>query len=135
MIMGSTYVDAERSQWNVMRLRKPNEIGGLVRERREDLGWSQSELAEKAGVSRQWISLVERGKVSVDLDLVFQTLRILGFDLHAELRQRDPASHSEESVAGLTHKPGRTPLTAGGSRLGRSGRRGSDHPDSRQDDE
>lgn len=121
MIMVTRSFAYDHSHCIAMRLRKPNDISGLIRERREELGWSQTDLAERANVSRQWISLVERGKARVDLDLVFQTLRTLGYELHAELPDRDRPRKMDEVVV---HKPGRTTLTAGGAPLGRSGRRG-----------
>jgi transcriptional regulator with XRE-family HTH domain len=36
-------------------------FGKKVRDRREEEGWSQEELAEKAGISRNYLSQIERG--------------------------------------------------------------------------
>lgn len=38
-------------------------MGYKIRERREELRMSQEELAEKAGISRQTIHLIESGKL------------------------------------------------------------------------
>lgn len=38
-------------------------MGYKIKERREELKMSQEELAEKAGVTRQTISLIETGRV------------------------------------------------------------------------
>jgi transcriptional regulator with XRE-family HTH domain len=38
-------------------------IGARVREAREELGWSQRELARRAGLSCMALSYIERGKV------------------------------------------------------------------------
>jgi hypothetical protein len=64
------------------------------------------------------------GKVSVDLDLVFDTMEMLGYELHARIRREGP-TEIEEAVAALTHKPGRTKLTAGGAPLRKAGWRRS----------
>jgi HTH-type transcriptional regulator/antitoxin HipB len=51
------------------------DLAAAVRGRRHDLGLSQANLAERAGVSRVWIATVEAGKRSVNFGLV---LRLLG---------------------------------------------------------
>lgn len=38
-------------------------MGYKIKERREELRMSQEELSEKAGVTRQTISLIETGKI------------------------------------------------------------------------
>lgn len=38
-----------------MRIRTPVDLGALIRERRKALRLDQKTLAEKVGVSRQWI--------------------------------------------------------------------------------
>jgi transcriptional regulator with XRE-family HTH domain len=40
-------------------------IGGLIRDRRKALGWSQTELAERMGWAQTYLSRVERGEVDV----------------------------------------------------------------------
>jgi len=37
-------------------------VGGLIRAKRVELGWSQEELAHQAGRHRTYISSVERGR-------------------------------------------------------------------------
>ncbi len=49
-----------------------------VRERREDLGMSQTMLAERIGTTRHWISYLERGKRTAGIGMVLDTLRALG---------------------------------------------------------
>ncbi len=68
------------------RARTVRELGGLVRERREALGWSQQALAERAGTSREWVVRLEGGKPSVRMDRVFDVLGAL--DLVVELAER-----------------------------------------------
>jgi transcriptional regulator with XRE-family HTH domain len=43
-------------------------IGSVLRQKREKLGISQEELAERAGVDRTYISILERGLKSPTLE-------------------------------------------------------------------
>ena len=48
------------------------QVGYHIRVRRAVLEMSQSELAEKVGISQGFLSLLEQGKRSLDLDLLEQ---------------------------------------------------------------
>lgn len=61
-----------------MKVRSPRDLASVVRARRHELGWSQEQLAQQVGVSRWWVSALERGKVSAHLALVLRTLQALG---------------------------------------------------------
>lgn len=61
----------------------PRSLGLLVRQRRREIGWSQSRLAEAAEVSRPWISELESGKSTAELGLVFSVFQALGLQLNA----------------------------------------------------
>jgi putative transcriptional regulator len=43
-----------------------------VRERRTDAGWTQQDLAERLGVSRQTVNAIETGKYDPSLPLAFK---------------------------------------------------------------
>lgn len=47
-----------------------------LRERRAERGWSQGDLGEKLGVSRQTINAIETEKYSPSLDLAFRIARL-----------------------------------------------------------
>ena len=47
-----------------------------VRERREAMGWSQAELAERLAVSRQTVNAIETGKYDPSLPLAFKLARL-----------------------------------------------------------
>jgi y4mF family transcriptional regulator len=64
-----------------MRIRRPGDLGPLVHARRRSLGWSQARLAALAGVGRQWLVEVERGKREAPIGLVIKTLGALGYAL------------------------------------------------------
>lgn len=66
-----------------MRVRSPREIGLLIRERRRERGWDQQTLADRIGASRLWISEMENGKRSVQLDMVLRALAAVDLDLDA----------------------------------------------------
>jgi HTH-type transcriptional regulator/antitoxin HipB len=58
-----------------VKIRTASELGLLLRERRRELGLRQEELADRIGVSRQWVGKVEKGKQRADAGLV---LRVIG---------------------------------------------------------
>jgi HTH-type transcriptional regulator/antitoxin HipB len=64
-----------------MRVRTPIDLGALIRERRKALRFDQKTLAEKVGVSRQWIVDVEQGKPGLEIGLVLRTADALGIVL------------------------------------------------------
>ena len=64
-----------------MRIRTAVDIGALIRDRRTKLGLKQQDLADKAGVSRQWLIEVEKGKPRAELGLVLRTIEALGISL------------------------------------------------------
>lgn len=68
-----------------MRIKTADVLGELVRDQRKQRGWSQSQLAEKVGVSRLWVGQFENGKETVELGLVLKTLRALDLSLEANL--------------------------------------------------
>lgn len=64
-----------------MKIRTAPELGAAIRERRRMLKLAQTDLAQRVGVSRQWIIEVEKGKPRAEIGLVLRTLEILGIDL------------------------------------------------------
>lgn len=49
-----------------------------LRELRAARGWSQADLAERLGVSRQSVNAVETGKYDPSLPLAFRIARLFG---------------------------------------------------------
>ncbi|MBS67444.1 MAG: transcriptional regulator [Pseudomonas sp.] len=47
-----------------------------VRERRTERNWSQAELGEKLGVSRQTVNAIETGRYDPSLPLAFKIARL-----------------------------------------------------------
>ena len=54
------------------------QLAAVVRRLRKGRDWSQSELAEAAGVSRVFISQLENGKARAEVRLVLAVLQALG---------------------------------------------------------
>ena len=75
-----------------MRIRTPLDLGLVIRDRRRKLGLSQTELARKVGVGRQWIVAIERGKSRAELGLVLRTFSALGLSITSETDNRPPRS-------------------------------------------
>jgi HTH-type transcriptional regulator/antitoxin HipB len=73
-----------------MRIKTADTLGELVRDQRKHRGWSQTQLAEKVGVSRLWISQLENGKESVEFGLVLKTIRALDLQLDAFKQTKNP---------------------------------------------
>jgi HTH-type transcriptional regulator/antitoxin HipB len=82
----------------IVRIRNPAELGGLIRNRRRQLGIEQSALADKVGVSRQWIIEIEKGKPRAAIGLVLRTLTALDICLDA---QTDTARKPKYSTAAI----------------------------------
>ena len=53
-------------------------VKSRLRELRAERSWSQGELAEKLGVSRQTVNAIETGKYDPSLPLAFRIARLFG---------------------------------------------------------
>lgn len=56
---------------------RSDSVGGRIARFRKERGWSQSELAEKIGVSQALLSAYELGKARISADLVVQAAQAL----------------------------------------------------------
>jgi putative transcriptional regulator len=54
-----------------------------LRELRADRGWSQADLAERLGVSRQSVNAIETGKFDPSLPLAFKLARVFELPIAA----------------------------------------------------
>jgi transcriptional regulator with XRE-family HTH domain len=113
-----------------MLARWPEDLGNVARQRRQDLGLSQEELAGRAGVTRQWLTRFETAKGDAALSKVMRVLREL--DLHLEIETKRSrgagpdatrvggmSSAGDESVSALLARIGQEPT----SRIASSGSR------------
>lgn len=70
-----------------MKINNSSSLGQLIRERRKELNYTQGYLAEFTGLSVTFISDVERGKKTAEIEKVLQLLHILGMDVFIERRE------------------------------------------------
>lgn len=66
------------------------DLASLARGRRRDLRLTQAELAERMGVSRQWVAGFEAGKPGAGLNLVIRLLDAL--DLRLAVNEEEEES-------------------------------------------
>jgi transcriptional regulator with XRE-family HTH domain len=71
-------------------------LGRAVRSLREEIGMSQTTLAEKTGVSASWISRIEQG----DVDPTWATMRQLASGLGVSLESLAEAAERFEESSG-----------------------------------
>ena len=95
-------------------LRSVTDVSAVIHDARRALGLSQRELAERVGVSRQWVVEIEGGKSRAELGLVLRTLDALGVRLVVDDgSERSPAIASLVTGADidalLDRAKGRTP--------------------------
>lgn len=67
-------------------LDSPEAIGRLVRSRRQELGLTQGDVAGVARTGVRFISELEAGKHSVQLDTLLRVLEAIGLTLFAKSR-------------------------------------------------
>ena len=93
----SAYADIMATQINSIR-----DLVAAVRGRRKSLGWTQSELANRAHVSRQWISEFEAGKPTAELGLTIRLLDALDLRLTVDTgEERHPAREQSAMTVDL----------------------------------
>ena len=77
------------------QLRSPGQIGRILRERRVELGFSQGEAARRAGVSRPWLSAVENGKTSPQINELLRIAHALGLAWELAPRRMTPIEQAD----------------------------------------
>lgn len=69
-----------------MKITNSNDLGKSIRKRRKELGYTQQFLADFTGLSVTFISQVERGKTTAEIEKIIQLINILGLDMLVEER-------------------------------------------------
>ncbi|RMC33723.1 helix-turn-helix domain-containing protein [Paracoccus alkanivorans] len=65
-------------------IQTPADLGRAIRERRQELGLLQADVAMQSGVSTPTVSAIENGKETARIGLVLQICRDLGILLTVE---------------------------------------------------
>lgn len=69
-----------------MKITDSKSLGAAIRARRKELEYTQAYLAEFTGLSVTFISDVERGKPTAEIEKVIRLINILGMDITIEKR-------------------------------------------------
>lgn len=69
-----------------MKIVSAEELGALIRQRREAIDLKQGDLASIAGIDQANLSRIERGNTAATLDTYLRLCSALGIDLTAEPR-------------------------------------------------
>lgn len=64
-----------------MYIRRAADLGALIRDRRKAAGMTQSDFAAKIGTSQRWVSEIERGKPTAELEMALRAVNALGLSL------------------------------------------------------
>jgi transcriptional regulator with XRE-family HTH domain len=76
-----------------------NRLGSRIRVRREAISLTQAQLAEKSGVSSNYIGVVERGEKLPTLDTLENVAEALGVGLGGLLAEDQPDKWADRAVA------------------------------------
>lgn len=69
-----------------MKITDSKSLGRTIRERRKELNYTQSYLSDFTGLSVTFISDLERGKPTAEIEKTIRLINILGLDLLVERR-------------------------------------------------
>lgn len=69
-----------------MKITAAEEIGRIIKARRKKIGYTQAYLSELTGLSISFISDVENGKPTVELEKVIDLASLLGLDILLQKR-------------------------------------------------
>ena len=69
-----------------MKIIDAKALGKAIRDRRKELNYTQTYLSEFTGFSVSFISDLERGKPTVELEKTLKIINILGLDILIEKR-------------------------------------------------
>ena len=76
----------------MIKVRSAADIGSLMRKKRNELGMTQSQLADIAGNGTRFISDIENGKQTMQIGKILDTLQVLGFDVSVSARGESDCS-------------------------------------------
>ena len=70
-----------------MKINNTKTLGQTIRARRKELHYTQAYLAEFTGLSVTFISDVERGKTTAEIEKIIRLINVLGLNLLVEKRE------------------------------------------------
>ena len=75
------------------------QFGGAVRQSREQHGWSQEVLADRAGLNRSYLGEIERGSSVPSLATISKIAQALNMNMSTLLARCEQSSHEKPSQA------------------------------------
>lgn len=82
-----------------MKMRSITEVGGLIQQRRTDMGLTQAQVAHRANVSRDWIISIENGRrLTVDFERLLRTLEVLDLSIEISAMASEDQSDADRAV-------------------------------------
>lgn len=81
------------------------DFGLVVQDIRKRAALTQAEVAERAGVSRLWLSQMENGKPTVELGKVLRVLDVLGHGVLVRPSHREGSERFQRAFAALSATP------------------------------
>lgn len=76
--------------------RTPKQIGTIIQRARKKRGWTQTRLAERAGLRQATISIIESGTTPAKLDSILAVLAALDLELRIGTRTKGQGGDIEE---------------------------------------
>ena len=70
-----------------MKINNTKTLGETIRARRKELHYTQAYLEELTGLSVTFISDVERGKTTAEIEKIIRLINVLGLNLLVEKRE------------------------------------------------
>jgi DNA-binding XRE family transcriptional regulator len=95
-------IEPWKRQVNISNTR---ELGGFLRQAREDAGLTQADLAEKVGARRQRVLYLERGVGQLQLAFVFAVMQALDVTLSIERAAEGMSARQQGVKAGRKAPP------------------------------
>lgn len=76
--------------------RTPRQIGTIIQRARKKCGWTQTQLAERAGLRQGTISVIEKGDTPAKLDSILAVLAALDLEFRVGERSKGTGQDIEE---------------------------------------
>jgi HTH-type transcriptional regulator/antitoxin HipB len=76
--------------------RTPKQIGTIIQRARKQRAWTQSDLAERAGLRQGTISVIEKGDKPAKLDSILAVLAALDLEFRVGERSKSAGKDIEE---------------------------------------
>lgn len=76
--------------------RSPRQLGNLIQRARKQRGWTQTELAQLAGMRQELISKIETGHEGTKLSSIYALFAALDLELVVEPRSGRPTKGIED---------------------------------------